>query len=173
MCSVNEWPGCPEPTSIHHNSVFPLATTLSSPRLTFLIQPLYPQPSPREMSTNLEPSIARSQGASAMGVCNAWAECASSVALLSPGAASVPTAMCNYLLGSGENYQNPLWCLQSPNSLSILSFMHCPSVFWLVYGPKFLKPRSRLHSPFHLLYKIVLYYFIISQFCIFTYIVIA
>ena len=47
------------------------------------------------------------------------------------------------------------------------------AVFHLVYGSKFLKPGSRLHSPFCLLYKMILCYFIVSWFCIFTYIVTA
>jgi hypothetical protein len=36
------------------------------------------------------------------------------------------------------------------------------AAFQLVYGPKFLRPRSRFNFPFRLLYKVVLYHFVIS-----------
>jgi len=58
-----------------------------------------------------------------MGVYNVCAAFASNVALqVSLGAVSVPTATRNYLLGSGENYQNPPWYLRPPNSPLTPSF---------------------------------------------------
>ena len=72
-----------------------------------------------------------------MGVYNVCATCASNVALrVSLGAVSVPTAMGNYPLGSGENYQNPPWYLRLLNSPLTPSFTQSRSVSHI----KCLKP---------------------------------
>jgi len=112
------------------NSVFHAATTSSSPRLTFLIQQLFPHLlSPRATSPNLEPSTAKEKDASTVGVYNVCAACASNVALrVSLGAVSVPTATRNYPLGSEENYQNPPWYLRPPNSPLTPSFAQSHTV---------------------------------------------